>query len=138
MDEFEKNEINQNPSENPAEEPMEEPKASSGERNTNAPSGWTYSANTNQYVSWDGSTDANNAQWNPGQQQRTDTDSGFHLAAAHGTCLGDSHMQGILQLVSHDTVSLIVQSHIGGFERNHDVREVQTFHVADHIYGTFC
>ena len=72
MDEFEKNEINQNPSENPAEEPMEEPKASSGERNTNAPSGWTYSANTNQYVSWDGSTDANNAQWNPGQQQRTE------------------------------------------------------------------
>lgn len=72
MDEFEKNEINQNPSENPAEEPMEEPAASSGERNTNAPSGWTYSANTNQYVSWDGSTDANNTQWNPGQQQRTE------------------------------------------------------------------
>lgn len=65
MDEFEKNEMN----ENPAEEVKEEPKAEeTAERNTNAPSGWTYSANTNQYVSWDGSSDANSAQWNPGQK----------------------------------------------------------------------
>lgn len=69
MDEFEKNEMN----ENPAEEIREEPKAEgTAERNTNAPSGWTYSANTNQYVSWDGSSDANNSQWNPGQQQKTE------------------------------------------------------------------
>ncbi len=66
MDEFERNEMN----ENPAEEVMEEPKApESAERNTNAPSGWTYSANTNQYVSWDGNSDPNSAQWNPGYQQ---------------------------------------------------------------------
>ncbi|MBQ3530768.1 MAG: trypsin-like peptidase domain-containing protein [Oscillospiraceae bacterium] len=69
MDEFEKNEMN----EKTAEEIKEEPKAEeTAERNTNAPSGWTYSANTNQYVSWDGSSDANNAQWNPGQQQKTE------------------------------------------------------------------
>ncbi len=72
MDEFEKNEINQNPSEAPAEEQAEEQKTSAGERNTNAPSGWTYSANTNQYVSWDGSSDENNTQWNPGYQQKTE------------------------------------------------------------------
>ncbi len=66
MDEFEKNEFN----ENPAEEIKEEPKAEeNAERNTNAPSGWTYSANTNQYVSWDGGSDDNSTQWNPGQQQ---------------------------------------------------------------------
>ncbi len=41
-----------------AEAPKEE--AQSTERNTNAPSGWTYSANTNQYVSWDGNNDAQN------------------------------------------------------------------------------
>ena len=69
MDEFERNEIN----ENPAEEASEAPKTEeTSERNTNAPSGWTYSANTNQYVSWDGSSDSNNAQWNPGQQQKTE------------------------------------------------------------------
>ena len=68
MDEFEKNEIN----ENPTEEMNEAPKAEETfERNTNAPSGWTYSANTNQYVSWDGSSDANNTQWNPGNRQKT-------------------------------------------------------------------
>ena len=72
MDEFERNEINENPVEEIKEEPKneeapkeEEPSA----RNTNAPSGWTYSANTNQYVSWDGSSDANNAQWNPNFQR---------------------------------------------------------------------
>lgn len=76
MDEFEKNEINENPSEEVKNEPeqkepvYEEPvHEEPQERNTNAPSGWTYSANTNQYVSWDGSTDANSAQWNPGQQR---------------------------------------------------------------------
>lgn len=66
MDELERNEIN----ENPAEEVKEE--AQAPERNTNAPSGWTYSANTNQYVSWDGNGDPNSAQWNPGQQQRAE------------------------------------------------------------------
>ena len=65
MDEFERNEMNGNPN----EEVNETPKAEETfERNTNAPSGWTYSANTNQYVSWDGSSDANNTQWNPGNQ----------------------------------------------------------------------
>lgn len=69
MDEFEKNEMN----EKSPEEIREEPKAEeTAERNTNAPSGWTYSANTNQYVSWDGSSDANSAQWNPGQQQKAE------------------------------------------------------------------
>ncbi len=76
MDEFEKNEFNENPVEETNETPApEEPSFSEQpERNTNAPSGWTYSANTNQYVSWDGSSDANSTQWNPvnqnpGQQQ---------------------------------------------------------------------
>lgn len=74
MDEFEKNEQDINPSEVSAEERYTEPQKEqevppAQERNTNAPSGWTYSANTNQYVSWDGSSDANNAQWNPGQQR---------------------------------------------------------------------
>jgi serine protease Do len=69
MDEFERNEINENPTEEVKETPKTE---ETFERNTNAPSGWTYSANTNQYVSWDGSSDSNNAQWNPGQQQKTE------------------------------------------------------------------
>ncbi len=71
MNEFERNEINENPAEEIAEEfKAEEPKVEAQpERNTNAPSGWTYSANTNQYVSWDGSSDENNTQWNPGQQR---------------------------------------------------------------------
>ena len=67
MDEFERNEIG----ENPAEEVKETPKTEETfERNTNAPSGWTYSANTNQYVSWDGSSDANSTQWNPGRESQ--------------------------------------------------------------------
>ena len=66
MDEFEKNEMNAEPSEAPKEEVREEQPSETGERNTNAPSGWTYSANTNQYVSWDGSADENSARWNPG------------------------------------------------------------------------
>ena len=65
MDEFEKNEINGNPEPSVNNEEVSE----NTERNTNAPSGWTYSANTNRYVSWDGSSDANNAQWNPGAQK---------------------------------------------------------------------
>ncbi len=71
MDEFERNEINENPVEEVKEEPKTEeaPKAEESARNTNAPSGWTYSANTNQYVSWDGSSDMNNAQWNPNFQR---------------------------------------------------------------------
>ena len=72
MDEFERNEINENPVEEIKEEPKNEevPKAEEpSARNTNAPSGWTYSANTNQYVSWDGSSDVNNAQWNPNFQR---------------------------------------------------------------------
>ena len=41
---------------------------SSGEqRNTRAPSGWTYSANTNQYVAWDGSNEKDpGGPWQPG------------------------------------------------------------------------
>ena len=69
MDELEKNEMNENPTEEVNETPKPE---ETFERNTNAPSGWTYSANTNQYVSWDGSSDSNDAQWNPGQQQKTE------------------------------------------------------------------
>ena len=65
MDEFEKNEMNGNPEPSVNKEEGFE----NAERNTNAPSGWTYSANTNRYVSWDGSSDANNAQWNPGAQR---------------------------------------------------------------------
>ena len=74
MDEFEKNELNENPAGEVSEEPVhEEQKADpQPERNTNAPSGWTYSANTNQYVSWDGSSDENSSQWNPGNQQKTE------------------------------------------------------------------
>ncbi len=79
MDEFERNETNEEnemneiPVEEIKEEEKEEPKApETAERNTNAPSGWTYSANTNQYVSWDGKKDPNNTQWNPGYQQRTE------------------------------------------------------------------
>ncbi len=69
MDEFERNEINENPAEVTNEAPKTEERS---ERNTNAPSGWTYSANTNQYVSWDGSSDSNNTQWNPGNPQKTE------------------------------------------------------------------
>ncbi len=68
MNEFEKNEFNENPVEADSTEPKaEEPKT---QRNTNAPSGWTYSANTNQYVSWDGNGDANSSQWQPAQPQQ--------------------------------------------------------------------
>ena len=66
MDEFEKNEMNGESSE------KGEANGSSEARNTNAPSGWSYSANTNQYVSWDGSGDQSGAQQsrqNPGNQQ---------------------------------------------------------------------
>ena len=66
MDEFERNQVSENSTEETAEAPKSEERF---ERNTNAPSGWTYSANTNQYVSWDGSSDSNNAQWNPSQQK---------------------------------------------------------------------
>ncbi|MBQ7874039.1 MAG: trypsin-like peptidase domain-containing protein [Oscillospiraceae bacterium] len=75
MDEFEKNEMNESPVEEVKEEPnaSEQAEPSAGtERNTNAPSGWTYSANTNQYVSWDGNGDPNNTHWNPGPQPRTE------------------------------------------------------------------
>ena len=66
MDEFEKNEMNGESSE------KGEAIGSSEARNTNAPSGWSYSANTNQYVSWDGSSDQSGAQQsrqNSGNQQ---------------------------------------------------------------------
>lgn len=77
MDEFERNEMEQNNSEPIEEVKEEEVKAEAEEakeeaayeRNTNAPSGWTYSANTNQYVSWDGTPDANSANWNQAQNQ---------------------------------------------------------------------
>ncbi|MBQ6877372.1 MAG: trypsin-like peptidase domain-containing protein [Oscillospiraceae bacterium] len=76
MDEFEKNELNENLADGIEEQPQPEENSfnSQPERNTNAPSGWTYSANTNQYVSWDGTSDVNSTQWNPsgqnpGQQQ---------------------------------------------------------------------
>ena len=93
MDEFERNEINENPPEEtgreqkpeeyipedfraeeyrPAEFRAEEPKAEEQpkERNTDAPTGWTYSANTNQYVAWEGGSGQNSSQWNQAQQQR--------------------------------------------------------------------
>ncbi len=58
MNEFEKEEMNEMPKEEatfePAEAPAPEQPSETVERNTNAPSGWTYSANTNQYVSWEG------------------------------------------------------------------------------------
>ena len=78
MDEFEKNELNET-TENPTEEIFEEQKPAEPaeqpepvERNTNAPSGWTYSANTNQYVSWDGNSDPNNYRWNPNQPPKAE------------------------------------------------------------------
>ena len=41
--------------------------ASGEQRNTRAPSGWSYSANTNQYVSWDGSGEKDpGGPWQPG------------------------------------------------------------------------
>lgn len=41
--------------------------SSAEQRNTRAPSGWTYSANTNQYVSWDGSNEQDpGGPWQPG------------------------------------------------------------------------
>ena len=56
---------------NAAEEnvsPAAEETAPSGQqRNTKAPSGWTYSANTNQYVSWDDSNEQDpGGPWQPG------------------------------------------------------------------------
>lgn len=66
MDEYNENQMNENNNytgdipEAPEAPKAEEPQ----ERNTNAPSGWTYSANTNQYVSWDGSSDSDNEQGN--------------------------------------------------------------------------
>ena len=47
----EKNEMN--------EAAPEENSAQNGERNTNAPSGWSYSANTNQYKSYEGTSQQN-------------------------------------------------------------------------------
>ena len=41
MDEFEKNEMNAEPSEAPKEEVREEQPSETGESNTHAPSGWT-------------------------------------------------------------------------------------------------
>ncbi len=69
MDEFKKDEMNNNFDEEVKGTPKSE---ESTERNTNAPSGWTYSANTNQYVSWDGKSDETNGQWNQNQQQKND------------------------------------------------------------------
>lgn len=63
MDDFEKNEIEAEPVLENEEQPSAE------ERNTNAPSGWSYSANTNKYVSYDGSADPNTGSWNPGANQ---------------------------------------------------------------------
>ena len=75
MDEFERNDINENPAEEVKEEQKQPEVDETAERNTNAPTGWTYSANTNQYVSWDGSGNVNHTQWNqenkaPEQQPR--------------------------------------------------------------------
>ncbi len=55
MDEFKKNEMNGEGSQ------PEETQGSSEARNTSAPSGWTYSANTNQYTSYDGKGDPGSA-----------------------------------------------------------------------------
>ena len=63
MDDFEEREIETETVSNDGEQPAAE------ERNTNAPSGWSYSANTNKYVSYDGSADPNTGSWNPGEGQ---------------------------------------------------------------------
>ncbi len=82
MNEFEKNEMNlpeeENiPAENPAEErafEFEEAEAPSvKERNTEAPSGWTYSANTNQYVSWEGNNVGAQQNWAEPPRQNPET-----------------------------------------------------------------
>ena len=67
MEEFDKEET----VEEVSEEPKIEEAVPASERNTNAPTGWTYSANTNQYVSWDGSKDPNSAQWIPGEETKS-------------------------------------------------------------------
>ncbi len=57
MDEFEKNEMNEE-----GQQCGENKNAASEARKTNAPSGWTYSANTNQYASYDGNNGSNSEQ----------------------------------------------------------------------------
>lgn len=45
----------------------EDTSAAEEQRNTRPPSGWTYSANTNQYVAWDGSNEKDpGGPWQPG------------------------------------------------------------------------
>lgn len=70
MDDFEKNEVETEPVPNNEEQPSAE------ERNTNAPSGWSYSANTNKYVSYDGSADPNAVNWNPGAGRNYGAENG--------------------------------------------------------------
>lgn len=72
MNEFEKNEMNEITDIPTEEAPKEQKAEETAERNTDAPSGWTYSANTNQYVSWDGNPDMNNSQWNRNQPPKTE------------------------------------------------------------------
>ena len=70
MDEFEKNEMNGDTAQGGETQSAGDNGSQSSEtRNTNAPSGWTYSANTNQYASWDGNSGQSGAQWNQNQQQ---------------------------------------------------------------------
>ena len=68
MEDFEKKE-NLGDTEQPA--PVEETVRSDSERNTDAPTGWTYSANTNRYVSWDGGSDSYAASRTSEQAQGT-------------------------------------------------------------------
>lgn len=72
MEDFEKQE---NLGDTEPEAPVEETVHSDTERNTNAPTGWTYSTNTNQYVSWDGGSDPNTASWTPGKSETATGDS---------------------------------------------------------------
>ena len=81
MDEFEKKEIETEPS------PKEE-QPSAEERNTNAPSGWTYSANTNRYISYDGSADPNTGNWNPGINQNSGAGMNENPKHEYGTRYG--------------------------------------------------
>lgn len=72
MDEFEKNEMNNEDLSGKAESgaQTEQPGSTPNERNTEAPSGRTYSANTNQYVSWEDNGPQNGeTRQQAGQQQ---------------------------------------------------------------------
>lgn len=83
MNEFENN--NQDFENDPVKEEVQEgtlyEEVKDPERNTDAPSGWTYSANTNQYVSWGGNGDANQNRYQEQQRQQP-------RRQEYGTCYG--------------------------------------------------